>query len=914
MVNTKPEHDLRLAVMHETSSDDAETQISSWLKSFDDVEFVKKRNQMRDTVFVSTKPADEALDDIMSSEMGADSAPERVKLSIIDYSTHSESLGVNTEYELIVKPIGAVKIEGNVDSYCDDALELFEGSLMMPDADASGDSEDHAPDTEVADAEENAEENAEEDAGAAEGGSSVAELSDESENDTRATSDNKGTEFSEGEGSGSTLYDGRGASDNGSDNDSDNDGDSDETGDAVSEDAFASEEDRQRAAFAELQRSSQDEMQKFIAEDATVDAVDDDGADFADSHQEDQTVSGFADSRASSLELTFDESDVPEFAESSEIDSESDLERDDRLTFALDNIIPHVKNDVLFGDVVFDETRLSQLSPQSRLSLEMSINQANRLLDNSRIDAESEAESVTNEELRDEVFSAIGHFSESSDENVDAYADAYAEAVAFANAIQNAADEIVDEYNAREDAWVAKQIDALRDIYRQNNPDRTGDAIDALIEKNTPKYAELESAAGAVRPAAVAAVVRFLRKKNTKTSDAASELTRFSESRKIASAQLEESFRTLQGIDASNGFSFSGSDARDDALDVARVGSERSDEKRFVPVSELGASDEDASSDNRAGELIDADVSQDATVQDDASLSSAVSERADGEDESNDDDVEADGGADAGDSEESAEGDVADGDADEGDNEESAEGDDAEAEDESNETRDGDPMSDAELDESLKLNDDDTGEVSDFDEEEAAELPQDFMDDDASGEADESGTNKPSKKVIAIAAACAVGLIGVGTLFTVFVWPGFFKSDDAQVTQDAGPEGASATLPPGADDSSEQEPADASGLYRTGDTIRVVVRGSIQNLTVSEFTQGGGAIAENTSGDKFRITQTQLDRYSDENPEQFEGRESLTEQAPAEPEGQPAENNGDSNEDENAPGGESAEEQSEDGA
>lgn len=887
MVNTKPEHDLRLAVMHETSSDDAETQISSWLKSFDDVEFVKKRNQMRDTVFVSTKSADEALDDIMSSEMGADSAPERVKLSIIDYSTHSESLGVNTEYELIVKPIGAVKIEGNVDSYCDDALELFEGSLMMPDADASGDSEDHAPDTEVADAEEYAEEVAE----AAEGGSSVAELSDESENDTRAMSDNKDTEFSEGESSGSTLYDGLGASDN--DSDSDNDGDFDETGGVVSEDAFASEEDRQRAALAEFQRSSQDEMQKFIAEDATVDAVDDDGADFADSHQEDQAVSGFADSRASSLELTFDESDIPEFAESSEIDSESDLERGDRLTFALDNIIPHVKNDVLFGDVVFDESRLSQLSPQSRLSLEMSINQANRILDNSRIDAESEAESVTNEELRDEVFSAIGHFSESSDENVDAYADAYAEAVAFANAIQNAADEIVDEYNAREDAWVAKQIDALRDIYRQNNPDRTGDAIDALIEKNTPKYAELESAADTVRPAAVAAVVRFLRKKNTKTSDAASELTRFSESRKIASAQLEESFRTLRGIDASNGFSFSGSDARDDAPDVARAGSEASGETRFVPVSELGTSDEDASSDNRANELSDADDSQDATVQDDASLSPAVSERADGEDESNDD-VEADG------------------DADEGDNEESAEGDDAEAEDESNEARNDDPMSDAELDESLKLNDDDTGEVSDFDEEEAAELPQDFMDDDASGEADESGTNKPSKKVIAIAAACAVGLIGAGTLFTGFVWPGFFKSDDAQVTQDAGPDGASATLPSGADDSSEQEPTDASGLYRTGDTIRVVVRGSIQNLTVSEFTQGGGAIAENKSGDKFRITQTQLDRYSDENPEQFEGRESLTEQAPAEPEGQPAENNGDSNEDENAPGEESGEEQSED--
>ena len=144
MVNAKPEHDMRLAVTHETSSDEAETQINSWLKSFDDVNFNKKRNQMRDTVFVSEEPADVALDDIMSSEMGADSAPEKVKLSIIDYSTYSESAGVNTEHELIVKPIGATKIEGNVDSYYDDALDLFEGSLAMPDAEPSNASIENA--------------------------------------------------------------------------------------------------------------------------------------------------------------------------------------------------------------------------------------------------------------------------------------------------------------------------------------------------------------------------------------------------------------------------------------------------------------------------------------------------------------------------------------------------------------------------------------------------------------------------------------------------------------------------------------------------------------------------------------------------------------------------------------------------
>ena len=866
MVSTKPEHDLRLAVTHETSSDDAETQITSWLKSFEDVEFVKKRNQMRDTVFVSTKPADEALDDIMSSEMGADSAPEKVKLSIVDYATYSESLGVNMEYELIVKPIGAVKIEGNVDSYYDDALELFDGSLMMPDVETAGEDEelesgDRAADESLGTTEESND------------GEPAEDSSAQKSSDEDAASVEEG-----GEGSGSTLYSGRHwrTNDDADDaNEADDFAESSDVDGAINEDEFTSEEDRQRAALAEFQQTTQDEIQRIVSENEATDTAGTDGAGFVDSSQEPKAQPGFADSRASSLELTFDESDVPEFAESSEIESESEIERDDRLTFALDNIIPHDKSDALFGDVTLDESRLAQLSPQSRLSLEMSINQANSFLGNSRIDAESEAESVTNEELRDEVFSAISHFSEFSDESVDAYADAYADAVSFADAIQRAADEIVDEYTAREDAWVAKQIDALREIYRQNNPDRTGDAIDALIDKNTPKYQELEAAADAVRPAAVAAVVRFLRKKNTKTSDAASELTRFFESRKIASAQLEENFRTLQSIDAANGFSFSESDDHDDAQETNDSESKNEDATELMPVSELGLID-DATSDGGANE-----PSGDA-VADDVSLSPAVSALADNEDETDETSNEEGGAEEVG----------------------------AEEDEDANEARDVDPMPDAELDESLKLNDNknenDTGEVSDFDEEGAAELPQDFMNDDAD-EADEAGANKPSKKVIAIATAGVVGLIGVGTLFTGFVWPGFFKSDETQVTQDAG---ESATLPPGATDAPAQEPTDASGLYRSGDTVRVVVRGSIQNLTISEFTQGGGAVAENASGEKFRITQTQLDRYANENPSQFEGRETLTEQAP---EDQSVENSADSHGSESEPDGEPAAEQSEGG-
>lgn len=875
MANTEPKYDMRLAVTHETSSDEAEAQITSWLKSFEDVEFVKKRSHMWDTVFVSTDSAENALDSVMASEIGADSAPEKVKVSIIDFSNASESMGVVTEPELIVKPIGATKIEGNVDSYIDDALDMFEGELAMPDAEPSAKSiaNAKAKSENDTDAESDDEDDASQSPLYGEMKNSASSDLQDTLSEFETTGRHRRVETDEND------VDGHESADF-SDSNSDEDNESSKV-DAPGEEPQADvDKERRQTKFADLRRKVNEEAQRIRAEEETSDSASE-NSEFADSSQENQNYSDFADSRASSLNLTFDESDVPEFAESSEIDSKSDLERSDRLTFALDSIMPHSKNDILSSDVGFDDERLSQLSPQSRLSLEMAIKQANSFLDNSRVDAAAESESVTNEELRDEIFSAISHFSDSSDESVDAYADAYAEAVSFANAIQVASDEIVAEYNAREDAWVAKQIDALREIYRQNNPDRTGEAIDALIEKNTPKYAELEAAADAVRPAAVAAVVRFLRKKNTKTSDAASELARFSESRNVALAQLEDNFSTLQSIDASNGFEVPNKTEPQEEATQSENADEtekqnNGDKVNLVPASELGLTDDKSA---------ESDSDRDETLEktDDASLPPAMSALAD--DESDEDEPESDETDKLDDDAEREQADKSDNDG--GDSEKN----------------DDDSISDMKLDESLKSDNNDTGEVSDFDEEEAAELPQDFMDDDADIDSNEKEQKSPSKKVIAIAAACAVGLIGAGTLFTGFVWPGFFKSDDSAVSQEESMALPSGEAGAGADE--EQEPSDASGLYRTGDTIRVVVRGSIQNLTVTEFTPGGGAVAENSVGDKFRITQTQLDNYADENQEQFEGRETLTDQAPADLGDQQQDEQDDQKPgEENAPGGE----------
>ena len=336
----------------------------------------------------------------------------------------------------------------------------------------------------------------------------------------------------------------------------------------------------------------------------------------------------------------------------------------------------------------------------------------------------------------------------------------------------------------------------------------------------------------------------------------------------------DSNFSTLQNIDADNGFVSpnnlepSEESSQNEADGEASESQSNESDIKLTPASKLGLVD-DAPSANDREEARDESDATPAGVDDDVSLSAPVSALAENEQEASE---------------------TASGAKTESESEDETEDESSDLNDDEN-ANDEDSISSMSLDESLKNENAVTGEASDFDEEEAAELPQDFMNDDTN-DVDSDEKKAPSKKVIAIATAGAVGLFGVGTLFTGFVWPGFFKSDETSVSAEE-----SMDLPSnGADDGEEQEPSDASGLYRLGDTIRVVVRGGIQNLTIVDFNQGGGAVAENSSGEKFRVTQTQLDHYADENQDQFDGRETLTDQAPAggenAPAGEPAEDEG----------------------
>lgn len=125
-------------------------------------------------------------------------------------------------------------------------------------------------------------------------------------------------------------------------------------------------------------------------------------------------------------------------------------------------------------------------------------------------------------------------------------------------------------------------------------------------------------------------------------------------------------------------------------------------------------------------------------------------------------------------------------------------------------------------------------------------------------------------------AGVAVGLV---VLVGGLVWPGFFTGggDDAPPADDDQAVVAEETDTNEAGDSNME--SDLSEMYRVGDNITVLVGNRLTEVSIQEFLPApeGGALAENDSGDLFIVTQSQLDRYVERNPDQFTDRAALIE-------------------------------------
>ena len=132
-----------------------------------------------------------------------------------------------------------------------------------------------------------------------------------------------------------------------------------------------------------------------------------------------------------------------------------------------------------------------------------------------------------------------------------------------------------------------------------------------------------------------------------------------------------------------------------------------------------------------------------------------------------------------------------------------------------------------------------------------------------------------TKKRNLLIAGVAAGLV---VLVGGFIWPGFFTGggDDVPPADDQAVVAEETDANDAGDSNME---SDLSELYRVGDNITVLVGNKLTEVSIQEFLPApeGGALAENDGGDLFVVTQSQLDRYAERNPDQFTDRAALIE-------------------------------------
>ena len=203
---------------------------------------------------------------------------------------------------------------------------------------------------------------------------------------------------------------------------------------------------------------------------------------------------------------------------------------------------------------------------------------------------------------------------------------------------------------------------------------------------------------------------------------------------------------------------------------------------------------------------------------------------------------------------------------------------DVDVEEDVNETDTEDDIEDEDADE----DEEDFDEVEDFDEDAAVvEVdPEAEPVDDADkplglDNLDEDDDKVDTKKRNLLIAGVAAGLI---VLVGGFIWPGFFTGggDDVPPADDQAVVAEETDANDAGDSNME---SDLSELYRVGDNITVLVGNKLTEVSIQEFLPApdGGALAENDGGDLFVVTQSQLDRYAERNPDQFTDRAALIE-------------------------------------
>lgn len=426
---------------------------------------------------------------------------------------------------------------------------------------------------------------------------------------------------------------------------------------------------------------------------------------------------------------------------------------------------------------------------------------------------------------------------------------------------------VVQSYRDAEDRWVAKQVESLRAMYRAQHPDRTDEIIKKINDAASGDFNEAAARVNETWQPAVYDVLKRLR--NLPESAVTTTAIQLAMTRQRLQQQLDETVQNvinearksgrLAVSDDSSGESERERDELDDLLGHGDAIAVSSFEKRDTaenggasdapkkPVAHVGAP---VASSFMVNPYNDEDRSAGATE-----VSGEASSEEPEVDASDEVDVIDDG--------------TFDGDADDDVDE-----------------LDTFPSQDS-FEQDIKL-DPETGEPMDFDEdaavanESASENETDLdgsidsssldtldgtgEDDDEKGTGFKSLSPKQKKMTLGIAG----GVLALGVLFTGFVTPGFFTSNEdgdgetnqSQSVEDGDQEAASG----------ERE-TDLNEKYRVGDTLRVVLDGrGITSVQITSFSDSGGAIAADSTGSKVTLSQTILDNYVDRHPELFKNR------------------------------------------
>ena len=623
-----------------------------------------------------------------------------------------------------------------------------------------------------------------------------------------------------------------------------------------------------------------------------------------------------------------DEDAVDEIADDVDADEASDA--DDVVNEPIDDTPEARVIDALIPDDLHDdldvklnisipEDEVDNIDDEAYAELISLKNQHETLLRYSLADAVDDAAHLSEEDIRAEKRRLAIDFKTNPSRQFDTLVVANQRESELLSGIEQKAVEAQNEYQRKEDEWVERQIESLRRTYREENPDRTQDVVAELVASLSDEINTRRAASDAAYGPALREVSRRLRVSESPASRSLATAIKFESVSTEAQKQLDDATeiviaravaraqerqRLAEEREAERREREEERQRYLDALEAARLASIESgrhakpdgdDEELSYSDSEPKHAAEDeaalstlADDGGPADPLSDGDDTpdaDDAVDDDDSDEEPEVSDEADASEEvlssvawGRDGHVvsesEALNGADSAIEEELEDADDDDAGADESDGADDA--DDARSgfftsgiaasDDESVEfDRDTGEIvhegSDAEDDGAEanheETNGDDVTNADDHDKDPYAVL------DDAGEDAPaEDGSLKKSDKIkLAVAGGALVVAVGV---VGGFVWPGFFtsKSDDAptnapqaSVTQEA------------------REDSDASGLYRLGDEVRVTSGGQIVTLRITEFGPNGGAKGEDGTGDVFEITQNQLDRYAERNPDKFEDRD-----------------------------------------